>query len=356
MAAYLDKTGLTYLWSKIKTALAGKQDKLTSGENIKTVNNQSILGSGNITITGGGDTSSCVHKTGDETVGGEKTFTDGIAVPDASHILYSGSGGGGGQEQGFTRGSKTTTVVFDGSTVIFDGFSEEPKAFYIRRVIDTNDSIGSGVASVISVVGDSEILTGVHTTGSQHNYSSAYTKQYNDGSLRVTAPSGVSFSAGTYEIVYFTGNGTLTFRQTSYQPGSGVTSNNFSNLAGRPNVFALQLESQVNSESYHRVASIVGYDDDGFSYNAFTFYSQNVYNLTNNFTVSYNNGSLAINSGGANSGGYFHNPGTYRLYYLTEEDIGSGGGEPEQTYESLGEELEAIHDAIDGVETLLAAI
>ena len=100
MAAYLDKTGLTYLWSKIKTALAGKQDKLTSGENIKTINNQSILGSGNITITGGGDTSSCVHKTGDETVGGEKTFTDGIAVPDASHILYSGSGGGGGQDGG----------------------------------------------------------------------------------------------------------------------------------------------------------------------------------------------------------------------------------------------------------------
>lgn len=33
---------------------AGKQDKLVSGENIKTINGESILGSGDITISGGG--------------------------------------------------------------------------------------------------------------------------------------------------------------------------------------------------------------------------------------------------------------------------------------------------------------
>ena len=37
--------------------LSGKQDKLTSGTNIKTINNQSILGSGNIDIQGGGSES-----------------------------------------------------------------------------------------------------------------------------------------------------------------------------------------------------------------------------------------------------------------------------------------------------------
>lgn len=43
------------LASKADTsALTGKQDTLASGTNIKTINNQSILGSGNITITGGG--------------------------------------------------------------------------------------------------------------------------------------------------------------------------------------------------------------------------------------------------------------------------------------------------------------
>ncbi len=50
---YLDKTGLTKLWNKIITKLNQKQDTLVSGTNIKTVNNESILGNGNIDIVSG---------------------------------------------------------------------------------------------------------------------------------------------------------------------------------------------------------------------------------------------------------------------------------------------------------------
>lgn len=53
-------TALAATASAVKSAydLAnGKQDKLTSGTNIKTINGQSILGSGNITIEGGGSSS-----------------------------------------------------------------------------------------------------------------------------------------------------------------------------------------------------------------------------------------------------------------------------------------------------------
>lgn len=42
--------------SGVYTALSGKQDSLVSGTNIKTINNQSLLGSGNITISGGTST------------------------------------------------------------------------------------------------------------------------------------------------------------------------------------------------------------------------------------------------------------------------------------------------------------
>lgn len=38
---------------------SNKQNKLVSGTNIKTINNQSLLGEGNITISGGGDGSCC---------------------------------------------------------------------------------------------------------------------------------------------------------------------------------------------------------------------------------------------------------------------------------------------------------
>ena len=52
---YLDGTGLSEVWTNTKnyvySQLLGKQDTLVSGSNIKTVNNQSLLGSGNVTFT-----------------------------------------------------------------------------------------------------------------------------------------------------------------------------------------------------------------------------------------------------------------------------------------------------------------
>lgn len=46
---FLDYNGLQYFWGKLKVLFQGKQDTLVSGTNIKTVNGESILGSGNIT-------------------------------------------------------------------------------------------------------------------------------------------------------------------------------------------------------------------------------------------------------------------------------------------------------------------
>lgn len=46
----LDLDGLTRYDGKIKQVIGTKQDTLVSGTNIKTVNNTSILGSGNINI------------------------------------------------------------------------------------------------------------------------------------------------------------------------------------------------------------------------------------------------------------------------------------------------------------------
>lgn len=47
---YLDDTGLTYLWGKLKDKF---QVKLVSGTNIKTVNSTSLLGNGDISIEEG---------------------------------------------------------------------------------------------------------------------------------------------------------------------------------------------------------------------------------------------------------------------------------------------------------------
>ena len=62
-----------------------KQDKLISGENIKTINHQSLLGSGNITIEGGGGGGSIVM------VGSFEIDTNGhliATIPDGASNPY----------------------------------------------------------------------------------------------------------------------------------------------------------------------------------------------------------------------------------------------------------------------------
>ena len=63
----------------VKSALDAKQDTLVSGTNIKTINNQSLLGSGNLTISGGSGSGS-----GDENVIEAITFNGVAATIDSS--------------------------------------------------------------------------------------------------------------------------------------------------------------------------------------------------------------------------------------------------------------------------------
>jgi hypothetical protein len=73
---YLD--GVT---SAVQTQVDAKQATLVSGTNIKTINNESILGSGNITISGGGGSPSGVA--------GAIQFSDGSAfASDAANLFY----------------------------------------------------------------------------------------------------------------------------------------------------------------------------------------------------------------------------------------------------------------------------
>ena len=62
-----------YTETEIDTALLIKQDLLVSGTNIKTINNQSLLGSGNITIQGGG--------------GGSVIGTGSFSIDEYGHLI-----------------------------------------------------------------------------------------------------------------------------------------------------------------------------------------------------------------------------------------------------------------------------
>lgn len=60
--------------STVTNALSDKQDTLISGTNIKTINNTSLLGSGNIDIQGGGTPTNMVTTDTTQNITGEKTF------------------------------------------------------------------------------------------------------------------------------------------------------------------------------------------------------------------------------------------------------------------------------------------
>ena len=84
----------------ISNATSGKQDTLVSGTNIKTINNQSLLGSGNIEIQGGGGGSSYtagnnIDITNDViSVTGLATI-NGSAITEGGNIVIQGGSGGG---------------------------------------------------------------------------------------------------------------------------------------------------------------------------------------------------------------------------------------------------------------------
>lgn len=70
------------------TAWNGKQDALVSGTNIKTVNNQSLLGSGNISVGGGGGSVNDVEVNGASVVVGGTAY---VTVPTATSDLNNDS-------------------------------------------------------------------------------------------------------------------------------------------------------------------------------------------------------------------------------------------------------------------------
>lgn len=86
-----------------QTALNGKQATLVSGTNIKTINNQSLLGSGNIDIQGGGAVDSVNGQTGVVVL----TASDVGALPDSTVIPTEATVSG----WGFTKNVGTVTSV-----------------------------------------------------------------------------------------------------------------------------------------------------------------------------------------------------------------------------------------------------
>lgn len=106
-----------------------KQDELVSGTNIKTINNESLLGSGNITIQGGGSS---------YTAGTNIEITNENVIN--NKIPFEGTSG-----NGFVVGQKKTNTTINTSAI---GIGKNITASGLQTVVIGNNATGSNQMSV----------------------------------------------------------------------------------------------------------------------------------------------------------------------------------------------------------------
>ena len=190
----------------VASALSGKQDTLVSGTNIKTINNQSVLGSGNISITASATWGNITGTLSDQT--DLQTALNGkqATLSAGSNISISGT---------TISATNTTYTGSDGITLTGTNFTN------------------SGVRSIAT--GSTNGTISVNTNGT-----SADVAVYGLGSAAYTASSDYATAA----------QGALA--DTAVQPGdlaTVATTGDYGDLLNKPTIPAAQVNSDWNANS-----------------------------------------------------------------------------------------------------------
>lgn len=157
--------------------ISGKQDKLISGTNIKTINNESLLGAGNITIEGGGSVQSDWNQnddTADDYIKNKPTIPDAQiqsdwnqsdssakdfiknkpTIPTKTSDLTNNSD--------FVQSTDLSAVATSGS---YDDLTDKPNV-YTKQEAD--DMFLKGESSVVTMPEGYEQVSNIKTTGEQY--------------------------------------------------------------------------------------------------------------------------------------------------------------------------------------------
>lgn len=217
----------------------GKQDALVSGTNIKTVNNTSLLGSGNVAVQ-----ETLVSGTNIKTINGNDLLGSGNIV------IQGGGGSTVSYTQTQTSGNELGTITIDGdSKKIYSPTETDPtvpswakastKPSYTASEVGAvpttrkvnNKALSSDVTLNASDVGAQSAITQTSTTISVANWNATTTCTKSVTGVTssngvIVTPAPASISTWTSNGVYCSaqGSGTLTFT-CSTTPSSDITVN-----------------------------------------------------------------------------------------------------------------------------------
>ena len=166
---FLDASGITDLVNKLKTKF---QEKLVSGTNIKTVNNTSLLGNGNVsvqpTLVSGTNIKTVNNKSllGSGDVEVQPILVSGANIKTVNNESLLGSGnitieGGGGGTTTTWYGTSSTDASVSAKTVICSGFTLATGAI-ISVLFSTANTANTPTLNVNST-GDKTIYIGAST-------------------------------------------------------------------------------------------------------------------------------------------------------------------------------------------------
>lgn len=283
-----------------------------------SVNNHSISVTPTVTnttgyITGGTKNGTAVTISASELVSGTLTITSNGTqdVTNYATVSINVEGGGSSSSDGLVVATASKTLSSVTNSIQFTGLSGQPTSFVIISSVDQTADYGR---KVVSVAYDGTSFYGMDITTEMVN-NSGFTQSYSNGTLTVTATS-ASFWANEYKLVYSYGGSAEATKEV--QVGSGATSITFTGLTDEPQYFICIFTSTFSTSSgYQRVVEVV-YDGDSTYGHAMDSSAK----LQTSWSYTYNNGSLTISSIGTNNGGYFHQPGYYKLIYT----VGTGDG------------------------------
>lgn len=184
----------------ITAATSTKQDTLVSGTNIKTINNQSILGEGNITIEGGGSGGKAIE------AGRAISITTGETADTVSFNLPISAGTG-------------TNSIIEGDSTSATSDSSHAEGRYTKA--NGNNAHAEGYSTLAS--GESSHAEGLGTVANSY---CSHAEGFQTSASSVSNVSGIDTYFG-YEVRHAEGYSTLANNASTHTEGYITIANNF---------------------------------------------------------------------------------------------------------------------------------